>query len=203
MNKRRRQPLRRRLKIQPNDFDQRRDSQKGFIRSIAPAALIAPGAAVVIGLGAFFLLKFRNAPLSHSAKSPIVAATMASPSPVEKESQISPASENLDAAQSGAVVAEESTQHQTPAPTPISSAPLPEPSAIVSDSKARDAKLSEGERKSIEKERRKAERKRLRLETMYQKHEISDEAYKKGQDEYKTEMAKYRSVMDGSGSANE
>jgi hypothetical protein len=200
MNKRRRQPLRRRLKIQPNDFDQRRDSQKGFIRSIAPAALIAPGAAVVIGLGAFFLLKFRNAPLSHSANSPIVAATTASPSPVEKESQISPASDNLDAAQSGAVVAEESNQ---PAPTPISSAPLPEPSPIVSDSKARDAKLSEVERKSIEKERRKAERKRLRLETMYQKHEISDEAYKKGQDEYKTEMAKYRSVMDGSGSANE
>ena len=203
MNTRRRQPLRRRLKIQPNDSDRRHDSRKGLIRSIASGAMLALGVAIVIGLGAFFLLKLKSKPPKRSADTQIVATTTPSPSPFEKGIQIGPASDNLDAARSGTIVAEDSTPHQSSLPTPVPNASLPQLPAIVSETKARDTKHSEVERKSIERERRKAERKRSRLEAMYRKHEISDEAYKKGQDEYKSEMAKYRSVIDGAGSANE
>jgi cytoskeletal protein RodZ len=203
MNRRRGRPLRRRVKAQPNDSERRRDSEKALIKSVGPGALIALGVAIAIGFGAFFVFKSRSTAAKHSGNTQIVAAPTPAPSPVEKGEQTGPAPDNLDATRSGTIVAEESTQHQSPEPTPVSSAPLPEPTAIVNDNKARDAKPSEAERKSIERERRKAERKRSRLEAMYRKHEISDEAYKKGQDEYKSEMAKYRSVMDGAGSVNE
>jgi hypothetical protein len=174
-----------------------------LVKSVAPGALIALGVAIAIGFGAFFVFKSRSTPAKHSGNNQIVAAPTPAPSPVEKAEQTGPVSDNLDAPRSGTIVAEESTQHQSSVPTPVSSAPLPEPTAIMNDNRAHDAKPSEAERKSIEKERRKAERKRSRLEAMYRKHEISDEAYKKGQDEYKSEMAKYRSVMDGVGSVNE
>jgi hypothetical protein len=204
MNKRHRRPLRRRLKTQPNDSDRRLDSARRLVRRITPGALLALGVAITTGFGALFLFKLRSTPSKHSANTEIAVATPPSPLSVEKGSQTTPAANNPDAARTETIVSEDSTQHQSPMPTPVSApSPLPEPTAIVGDNKARDVKLSEAERKSVERERRKAEHKRSRLEAMHQKHEISDEAYKKGQDEYQSEMAKYRSVIDGAASANE
>jgi hypothetical protein len=174
------------------------------MKRVAPSALLALGVAIAIGLGAFLVFKARSTVLKHSENTQVVATTTPAPSPVGKGDQTGPVADNLDAARSGTIVAEDSTHDQSPASTPVSTAsPFPQPSAVVNDSKARDVRLSEADRKTMEKERRKAERKRSRLEAMYQKHEISNEVYKKGQDEYKSEMAKYRSAIDGAGSANE
>jgi hypothetical protein len=203
MNKRRCQPLRRRPKAQSNNSERRPDSERTLTRIVVPGALLTLGVAITIGFGASFLFKLRGKPSTNSANTQVVVATPPSPTPVEKGGQTNPVSDNLDGARSETMVAEDSTSHPSPVPTPVSEAPLTQPTAMASDTKARDAKPSEIERKSIERERRKAERKRSRLEAMHQKHEISDEAYKKGQDEYKDEMAKYRSVMDGAGAANE
>jgi hypothetical protein len=203
MNKRHGQPLRRRLKAQPNDSERRRDSEQTLIRMLVPGALLILGVAIATGFGASFLFKLRGKPSKSSANTPIALAATASPSPIEKDGQTGPLSDNPDVARPETIIAENSTPNQSSVPTPVSDAPLPQATPVVGDTKARDAKPSEVVRKSIEKERRKAERKRSRLETMYRRHEISDEAYKKGQDEYKSEMAKYRSFMDGAGSANE
>jgi cytoskeletal protein RodZ len=204
MNKPRRQSFRRRLKTQPNDSERRWDSAKALVKSVAPGALLVLGVTIAIGFGAFSLFKPGSTPPKDSGDTQIVAATTPSPLPAEKASHSSPTPDDLDAARSGTIVAEDSTHHELPSSTPVSTAsPLPQPTAIVDDNKTGDVKLSEVERKSFERERRKAERRRSRLEAMYRKHEISDEAYKKGQDEYKSEMAKYRSAMDGAGSANE
>jgi hypothetical protein len=204
MNKRRRRPLRRRLKTQPDDSERRRDSGRALIKSVAPGALLALGVAAAIGVGAFFLFNSRRTPSKNAGNTQIVAAATSPALPVENESQTGPVPANLDAAQSETSLAEDSTHLASPLPDPISTvSPLPQPTTLASDNKAPDLKLTEEERKDVERERRKAERKRSRLEALYQKHEISSEAYKKGQDEYKSEMAKYRSAIDGAGSANE
>jgi hypothetical protein len=201
MNRRRHQPLRRRLKAKIRNSAERQSvSAKDLIKKVAPGALVALGVAIAIGFGASHLFASRSSRAGNSGKTQIVAAATPSPSPVEKETN--PASANLETVHPETVVAEDSAR--SPLPTPVLTAtPLPESTPLVRDDRTHEVKRSEVDRKSVERERRAAERKRSRLEAMYQKHEISSEAYKKGQDEYQSEMAKYRSALNGGEPTNE
>src|SRR5438105_4586554 len=200
MNRRRHQPLRRRLKTKMKDPERRHVSVKDWIKKVAPGACVALGAAIAIGFGVSYLFASRSPRTKNSGDTVIVGATTPSPSPVEKET----ASTNIEAGHSETVVAEDSTLGQSPVPTPVPAAtPLSQSTAVVGDARMHEVKRSEVERKNVERERRAAERKRSHLEAMYQKHEISSEAYKKGQDEYRSEMAKYRNALNGAEPANE
>jgi hypothetical protein len=200
MNRRRHQPLRRRLKVKIGKSERQSVSAKGLIKKVALGAFVALGVAIAVGFGASHLFASRSSRARNSGNSQSVAATTPSPSPVEKETN--PASANLETGHPETVVSEESAG--SPLPTPVLAAtPLPESTPIVTDNRTHEVKRSELDRKTVERERRAAERKRSRLEAMYQKHEISSEAYKKGQDEYQSEMAKYRSALNGAEPANE
>jgi hypothetical protein len=200
MNRRRHQPLRRRLKAKISNSERQSVSAKDLIKKVAAGALVALGVAIAIGFGASHLFASRSSRARNSGKTQIVAAATPSPSPVEKETNL--ASANLETVHPETVVSEDSAR--SPLPTPVLTAtPLSESTPVVTDNRTHEVKRSEVDRKSVERERRAAERKRSRLEAMYQKHEISSEAYKKGQDEYQSEMAKYRSALNGGEPTNE
>ena len=200
MNRRRHQPLRRRLKVKISKSERRSVSAKDLTKKVAPGAFLALGVAIAIGFGASHLFASRSARARNSENTQIVAAATPSPSPVERETN--PASANLETVHPKTVVSEDSARSPLPTPAPTVT-PLPKSTAIVDDDRTHEVKRSGVERKSVEKERRAAERKRSRLEAMYQKHEISSEAYKKGQDEYQSEMAKYRNALNGAEPINE
>jgi hypothetical protein len=200
MNRRRRQPLKKRLKVRIRNPEPQSISAKNLIKKVALGAFVALGLAIVIGFGASHLFASRSSRASNSGNTQTVLAATPSPSPVETETN--PGSANLETGQPEAVVSEDSAR--SPLPTPgLTATPLPESTPSVTDDPAHEVKRSEVDRKTVERERRAAERKRSRLEAMYQKHEISSEAYKKGQDEYRTEMAKYRSALNGGEPTNE
>jgi hypothetical protein len=197
MNRRRHQPLRRRLKVKISNSERRSVSAKEWFKKVAPGAFLALGVAIAIWFGAIYLFTLRSTRARNSGDTQLVAAATPSPLPVEKETNS--ASTNLETARSGTVEPEASAL-----PTPIPTAtPLPQSTAVASDNRTHEVKRSEVDRKSVERERRAAERKRSRLEAMYQKHEISNEVYKKGQDEYRSEMAKYRNALNGGEPTNE
>ena len=200
MNRRRRQPLKRRLKVRIRNPERQSVSAKGLIKKVALGAFVALGVAIAIGFGASHLFASRSSRARNSGNSQSVAATTPSPSPVEKETN--PASANLETGQPETVVSENPAG--SPLPTPgLTATPLQESTPSVTDNRTHEVKRPEVDRKTVERERRAAERKRSRLEAMYQKHEISSEAYKKGQDEYRSEMAKYRSALNGGEPTNE
>jgi type IV secretory pathway VirB10-like protein len=200
MNRRRRQPLKKRLKVRIRNPERQSVSAKNLIKKVALGAFVALGVAIAIGFGASHLFASRSSRARNFGNTQTVVAATPPPSPVEKETN--PASANLETRQPEAVVSEDSGR--SPLPTPVLTAtPLSESTPIVTDNRTHEVKRSEVDRKSVERERRAAERKRSRLEAMYQKHEISSEAYKKGQDEYRSEMAKYRSALNGGEPTNE
>ena len=200
MNRRRYQPLRRRLKVKISNAERRSVSAKDLIKKVALGAFLVLGVAIAIGFGASHLFTSKSPRARNSEDTQIVAVATPSPSPIEKETN--PASANLGTVHPGTVVSEDSARSPLPTPAPTVT-PLPKSTAIVDDDRTHEVKRSGVERKSVEKERRAAERKRSRLEAMYQKHEISSEAYKKGQDEYQSEMAKYRNALNGAEPINE
>jgi type IV secretory pathway VirB10-like protein len=200
MNRRRRQPLRRQLKVRLRNPERQSVSAKDLIKKVALGAFVVLGVAIAIGFGASHLSASRNSRARNSANAQTVVAATPSPSPVEKETN--PASADLETGKPEAIVSEDSAR--SPLPTPVLTAtPLPESTPSVTDNRTHEVKRPEVDRKTVERERRAAERKRSRLEAMYQKHEISSEAYKKGQDEYRSEMAKYRSALNGGEPTNE
>jgi hypothetical protein len=200
MNRRRYQPLRRRLKVKISNSERQSVSAKDLIKKVTLGAFVTLGLAIAIGFGASHLFASRSSRARSSGDTQIVAADTPSRLPVEKETN--PASANLQTAHPETVVSEDSARSPLPTPAPTAT-PLPQSTAIVGDNRTHDVKRSGVERKSVEKDRRAAERKRSRLEAMYQKHEISSEAYKKGQDEYQSEMAKYRNALNGAEPTNE
>jgi type IV secretory pathway VirB10-like protein len=200
MNRRRRQPLRRQLKVRLRNPERQTVSAKDLIKKVALGAFVVLGVAIAIGIGASHLFASKNSRARNSANTQTVVAATPSPSPVEKETN--PASADLENGKPEAIVSEDSARSPLPAPV-LTATPLTESTPSVTDNRTHEVKRPEVDRKTVERERRAAERKRSRLEAMYQKHEISSEAYKKGQDEYRSEMAKYRSALNGGEPTNE
>jgi type IV secretory pathway VirB10-like protein len=200
MNRRRRQPLRRQLKVRLRNPERQTVSAKDLIKKVALGAFVVLGVAIAIGIGASHLFASKNSRARNSANTQTVVAATPSPSPVEKETN--PASADLETGKPEAIVSEDSARSPLPAPV-LTATPLTESTPSVTDNRTHEVKRPEVDRKTVERERRAAERKRSRLEAMYQKHEISSEAYKKGQDEYRSEMAKYRSALNGGEPTNE
>ena len=189
MNRRRRRPLKLRLRGVPKQKVVYRSSRKLSFKVVLAGGFLALIMAAALGFAAVALLK--NARMKHPGHAPV-----ASPSATALVAgTVNPVPTTMASPRVPLVSA-------TPTPSP-SVTPILRPTAVVKDRVPPEVKpASEADRKSAEQRRREAERKRNHLEALHKNHQISEEAYKQGQEEYRAEMAKYRNVVNGAGSAN-